>query len=144
MYLLFMYCTVCVSVCTYTSRPKYLYGHQKKHADCAKVYFGVIFYDIQFKCLSESLDFQRSETYIIGQGLKGLGLESRKGKNIKFPFSKSSRPVLDTPSLQLERYRGELREYMDQSVKLTTHYLLVSRLRMVELYLCFPIHSCTT
>jgi len=47
-----------------------------------------------------------------------------EAKDIYF-FAKSSRPALDPPSLQLNRYRGELREYSDQGVKLTVHFLLV-------------------
>jgi hypothetical protein len=80
----------------------------------------------------------------MGYGLDGLGLESRQGQNIFFSFAKSSRPTLDPSSLQLNRYHVELQEYSDQGMKLTTHFLLVSRLIMVELYLRFPIRPCTT
>jgi hypothetical protein len=53
-----VYVLYCMCQCLHIYfKNKLVYEHQKKHARCAQDYFELIFYDVKFKYLSESLDF---------------------------------------------------------------------------------------
>jgi hypothetical protein len=67
--------------------------------------------------------------YRSGYGLDDPGFESRYGKEI-FLFSKKSRTALGPPSLPFSTHLGSFPEKNSDSVKLTTDFHLVPRLRV--------------